>query len=131
MLRLAPRISIIASNKKIILGVKIFLFKVFVQAKFMYGNIKAVGCFVMGLLARKREQKLAKRRRTCKKGAAPSAKRCEIQGSSGAHGPFCGFKHVFLSYLTFSMLLGLKQGGNPTNLKEAALPKGEKGFWMA
>lgn len=85
----------------------------------------------MGLLGRKREHflKITKTGKKEYKGAAPSAKRCEIQGSSVAHSPFCGFKHVFLSYLTFSMLLGLKQGGNPTNLKEAALPKGEKGFW--
>lgn len=58
------------------------------------------------------------------KEAAQLAKRCEIQGSRVAHSPFRGFMHLFLSYLTFSMLLGLKQGGNPTDLNEAALPKG-------
>lgn len=103
MLGFAARLCIIA--KKSVVVVNVFIFKVFVWAKFT--------CAGKSMKVWKSEH---------------SQPNCKIQCSSLAHSPFHGVQHVCLSYLTFSVLLGPKRGGCLDNLKDLALPEGEMVF---
>lgn len=91
MLAFAPRLCIIAKNS---LVVNMFIFKVFVWAKFTCAGQKPVDSNSVILLGRRKRKDILKDNIKYKKGER-SQSDCEIQGSSLAHSPSHGVKHVF------------------------------------